>query len=82
MVTCASKSSCARPQILAGNSGAGLGLAIAKKLVEMMNGKIGLESRPNGEGSLAWFTLPLSLSSEQQAVEGCTNRIRPIDPAG
>ena len=71
-----------RPQILAGNSGAGLGLAIAKKLVEMMNGKIALQSRPTGEGSLAWFTLPLSLSLVQEAVEGCTNRIRPIDPAG
>ena len=54
---------------LRGNNGAGLGLAIAKKLVEMMNGKIGLESGPNGEGSRAWFTLPLSLPSEQEAVE-------------
>ena len=34
-----------------------------------MNGKIGLESGPNGKGSLAWFTLPLWLPSEQEAVE-------------
>jgi signal transduction histidine kinase len=35
----------------------------------MMNGKIGLESAPGGKGSLAWFTLPLSLLPEQEAVE-------------
>ncbi len=54
---------------LRGTNGAGLGLAIAKKLVEMMHGKIGLESAPGGKGSLAWFTLPLSLPPEQEAVE-------------
>ena len=47
-------------QALRGISGAGLGLAIAKRLVEMMNGKIGLESGADGKGSLAWFTLPLA----------------------
>ncbi len=47
-------------QALRGISGAGLGLAIAKRLVEMMNGKIGLESGTDGKGSLAWFTLPLA----------------------
>ena len=47
-------------QALRGISGAGLGLAIAKRLVEMMNGKIGLRSGADGKGSLAWFTLPLA----------------------
>ena len=47
-------------QSMRGISGAGLGLAIAKRLVEMMDGKIGLESGANGKGSLAWFTLPLA----------------------
>ena len=47
-------------QELRGISGAGLGLAIAKRLVEMMDGKIGLDSGANGKGSLAWFTLPLA----------------------
>ncbi len=54
---------------LRGTSGAGLGLAIAKRLVEMMGGRIGLESGPNGTGSLAWFTLPLALRAEDEAVE-------------
>ncbi len=48
------------PQSLQGISGAGLGLAIAKRLVEMMDGQIGLESGHHGNGSLAWFTLPLA----------------------
>ena len=45
---------------LRGVTGSGLGLAIAKRLVEMMSGKIGLETGPGGKGSLVWFTLPLA----------------------
>jgi signal transduction histidine kinase len=51
------------------SSGAGLGLAIAKRLVEMMGGRIGLESGPDGKGSIAWFTLPLALATEEGTVE-------------
>lgn len=40
-------------------SGAGLGLTIAKSLIEIMGGKIGAESAL-GEGSSFWFTLPVS----------------------
>jgi signal transduction histidine kinase len=39
--------------------GAGLGLCISKKLMEAMNGAIGVESTVN-EGSCFWIEIPLA----------------------
>jgi PAS domain S-box-containing protein len=42
--------------------GTGLGTTIARQLVHLMGGKIGLESTPN-KGSRFWFELPLELGN-------------------
>jgi len=40
------------------HEGMGIGLALAREMVEMHGGKIGVDSE-SGEGSCFWFTLPL-----------------------
>ena len=46
-----------------GIEGTGIGLALSKKLIEAMQGKIGVESVPS-EGSTFWIELPLAKCDE------------------
>jgi PAS domain S-box-containing protein len=52
--------------------GTGLGLAISKQIVEMMQGRIGVDARPGG-GSIFWFEVELdtqpSTSASAEATE-------------
>jgi PAS domain S-box-containing protein len=47
--------------------GAGLGLSIAKAYVEMLDGKIWLESEP-GKGSIFYFTIPCNAEQKEKNV--------------
>ena len=53
--------------------GTGLGLAICKKLVDAMNGRIGVESA-EGHGSQFWFRVPMNAAPDQQAQRHSTRQ--------
>lgn len=47
------------PYYSGGQGGAGLGLTIARAIVETHGGRMGIESDGTGQGARVWFTLPL-----------------------
>jgi len=59
--------------------GTGLGLTICKSLVELMQGRIGLDSKVN-EGSRAWFEIPFK-KAPQTARAGGSAEMMDIDNA-
>ncbi|MCQ4637817.1 response regulator [Anaerovorax odorimutans] len=61
-----------RTGIYGGVEGTGLGMAITKNLVEMMDGKISVESKL-GEGTVFTVNLPLQLQLQETASMGRTS---------
>jgi signal transduction histidine kinase len=61
-------------QVRKSDSGTGIGLAIVRKAVEKMNGRIGVDSQP-GQGSRFWIELR---AAEGKAAPSPTENEQPV----
>ncbi|HEY9789503.1 MAG TPA: response regulator, partial [Candidatus Obscuribacterales bacterium] len=56
-------------------AGAGLGLSIARRLVELMDGTLGVDST-EGQGSTFWFVVPLENRADENAPNAVPETLR------
>ncbi len=61
------------------SQGAGIGLSIAKKLTEQMNGSIGFITKVD-EGSTFYVDFPLAASQKEKNITSISNHLSGLDP--